>query len=122
MNKKLAIFSGLFAVIGIAAFLMFYTGNAGERKLDAFAQCLAARGVTMYGADWCAHCQNEKKAFSSSFQFVPYVECPANPQKCLAKGINAYPTWIFSDGKKLEGEQGIKKLSEESGCSLKLEK
>lgn len=29
-----------------------------------------------------------------------------------------YPTWIFQDGKKLVGEQGLRKLSQESGCAL----
>ncbi len=75
----------------------------------------------MYGAEWCAHCQNEKKAFGDSFKYVPYVECPDNPQKCLEKGIEGYPTWILPDGKKLIGEQGLLKLSQESGCLLPIE-
>ena len=41
-----------------------------------------------------------------------------NAKLCLEKGVNGYPTWIFPDGKKLEGEQGLQRLSEESGCSL----
>jgi len=72
----------------------------------------------MYGAGWCPHCQNEKKAFSDSFQYVPYVECPDEPQRCIDAGIKDYPTWIFPDGKKLEGEQGLKNLSQASGCLL----
>lgn len=72
----------------------------------------------MYGAEWCSHCQNEKKAFGDSFQYVPYVECPAAPQKCLEKKITGYPTWIFPDGKALIGEQGLSKLSEASSCAL----
>ena len=93
-------------------------GNNTDDRLDSFAKCLAERGITMYGADWCPHCQNEKKAFGKSFRFVKYVECPNEPQKCIDAGINGYPTWIFSDGKKLEGEQGLEKLSRESGCEL----
>lgn len=91
---------------------------AQAAKLDGFAQCLAEKKITMYGAAWCSHCQNEKKAFGSSFKYIPYVECPDNPKACLDKGIKGYPTWIFPDGKKLEGEQGLEKLSNESGCSL----
>ncbi len=86
--------------------------------LDNFAQCLADKGVTMYGADWCPHCQNEKKVFGSAFQYVPYVECPQNPKKCLELGIQGYPTWVFADGRRLEGEQGIARLAEESGCAI----
>ncbi len=90
--------------------------NAGA--LDEFAQCLAQKGVTMYGAYWCSHCQAEKKAFGDSFRFIPYVECTAESKKCLDAGVNGFPTWIFADGRKFEGEQGIDKLSQESGCPL----
>lgn len=86
--------------------------------LDDFARCLAEKQITMYGADWCPHCQNEKRAFGRSFQFVPYVECPDDPKKCLAEGITGYPTWLFPDGRRFEGEQGLEKLSQESSCPL----
>ena len=93
--------------------------------LGAFAQCLAGKGAVMYGVYWCPHCQNEKDAFGDSFRFVPYVECTDEPQKCLDAGIRGYPTWIFPaspaggpDGRRFEGEQGIEKLSRESGCPL----
>lgn len=86
--------------------------------LDSFAKCLAEKEVTMYGANWCSHCQNEKKAFGSAFRYVPYVECPKNPKQCLDLGIDGYPTWIFKNGRKLVGEQGIEMLAQESGCSL----
>lgn len=92
--------------------------NLGPGQYDNFAKCLAEKEITMYGADWCAHCQNEKKGFGNSFQYVPYVECPKNPKVCLDKGVEGYPTWIWPDGKKLVGEQGLEKLSKESGCQI----
>ena len=90
--------------------------NAGA--LDEFAQCLAQKGATMYGTYWCPHCQNEKKAFGDSFRFVSYVECSTESKKCLDAGVNGFPTWIFADGRKFEGEQGIERLSQESECPL----
>lgn len=96
--------------------------------LDEFAKCLGDKKVTMYGAAWCSHCQNEKKAFGSSFSYVPYVECPADPKACIDKGIEGYPTWIFpaspggTESRKFIGEQGLKKLSIESGCALPVDK
>ncbi|MDP3948777.1 MAG: hypothetical protein Q8Q17_02410 [bacterium] len=115
------------------AFLTFILlskrGEDTSGSLDSFAQCLASKGITMYGAEWCSHCQNEKNRFGDSFRFVPYVECPADPNRCLSAGVNAYPTWIFpaslADGpgdKKLVGEQGLQKLSDESGCPLPAQK
>lgn len=93
-------------------------GSYTRSDLDSFAQCLAANGLTMYGAEWCSHCKKEKSRFGSSFKFVPYVECPDNPKLCLDKGIRGYPTWITASGTVFEGEQGLEKLSEISGCSL----
>ena len=39
------------------------SGSEQANALNAFAQCLSEKAVTMYGADWCPHCQNEKNAF-----------------------------------------------------------
>ena len=118
MNKKLLI-GGIISLILIFVFWQLFSGKSVQAgKYDEFAKCLADRCVTMYGADWCSHCQNEKLVFGDSFQFVPYIECPKNIQQCLAKGIDGYPTWIFSDGRKLIGAQGLEKLSKESGCPL----
>lgn len=116
-NKSLIVF-GILIVVLAGAYAFFPKEQAQSGELDQFAQCLAEKQITMYGAEWCPHCQNEKKGFGDSFRFVPYVECPDNPNLCLAKGIDGYPTWIFPDGKRLEGEQGIEKLSKESTCLL----
>jgi glutaredoxin len=85
---------------------------------DALAQCLTEKGVVMYGADWCPHCQNQKKLFGPSFQYVTYIECPKEPKVCLEKNITGYPTWLVADGTRLEGEQSLAKLAEVSGCRV----
>ena len=122
MNKNklkiYIIFAAVFVSIVLLSILLARDGGNSSDMLYPFSQCLRDKGITMYGADWCSYCQNEKLKFGESFRFVPYVECPENPQKCLAVGIEVFPTWIFSDGKKLAGEQGLEKLSKESGCVL----
>jgi glutaredoxin len=116
-NLKFKIIVSLVILAG--GLVVFWARSGSDASaLDGFVQCLAERDIVMYGADWCPHCKKEKKAFGSSFQYVPYVECPDEPQLCNEKGIKGYPTWIFPDGKRLEGRQGIEKLSEESGCPL----
>ncbi|QQG46527.1 MAG: hypothetical protein HYY55_01635 [Candidatus Niyogibacteria bacterium] len=113
----------LLAVILAAVFVfIFWPKESVEGKYDDFAQCLTDRGVVMYGAYWCPHCQNEKKAFAGSFRLVNYVECTEETDKCLAEKINGYPTWILSDGRRFEGETGLEKLSEASGCLLENKK
>ena len=119
MNKKATI-SLIIIVFGLGLFLaILYPRSGYDRKtLDVFASCLAEKGAVMYGVAWCPHCENEKKRFGGSFKFIPYVECPDEPQKCLAAGVEGYPTWIFTAGLKFEGEQGLEKLSEISSCPL----
>jgi len=131
MKNEILKFKVILAVCVIVLLFVFYflnwrgsSNNAGS--LDIFAQCLADKNITMYGAEWCSHCQNEKKAFGKSFRYVSYVECTNEPQKCIDAGINGYPTWIFGDpstgsgqaGRRFEGELGLKRLAEESGCEL----
>jgi hypothetical protein len=108
---------GVFLLIAIAllAFIVYMSKPKlaySQTVLDTLAQTLAAKGVTMYGAEWCPHCKAEKARFGSSFKYVPYVECPTNEKLCLDKGVKGYPTWITADGQKFEGEQGLEKLAE----------
>ncbi|MDP3003894.1 MAG: hypothetical protein Q8N43_00035 [Candidatus Azambacteria bacterium] len=123
MNKKILFIVGLFFLAIIFATFYFYfykKPTQTDIRLDNFAKCLASKNITMYGTYNCPHCLNEKKAFGSSFQYVSYVECTQEPNKCVDAGIMEIPTWIFPDGKKLVGEQGLEKLSQESDCPLPL--
>ncbi|MDO8474292.1 MAG: protein disulfide isomerase family protein [bacterium] len=117
--RNVIIIVAIGAVIAGVSFLVVKPEQQVVAALDSFAQCLADEKVIMYGADWCPHCQNEKKAFGGSFRLVPYVECPDDPQRCLKEGITGYPTWVFADGTRLAGEQGLEKLSKVSGCPLR---
>lgn len=110
-----AISAGILALFALPSLVR---NPASARNLDSFAQCLADKGVTMYGAVWCPACGSQKRAFGDSFRLVPYVECPDDPQRCIAAGIRAYPTWIFPDGRRFEGKQDVETLSRESGCEI----
>lgn len=121
-NAKWKIILTFFIAVFIFALLiLILTWKSGKNpnyKFEALARCLADKGVIMYGAEWCSHCQNQKKAFGEAFKLISYVECPKNPAQCLAAGIQGYPTWTFIDGQRLEGEQELNKLAEASGCVL----
>lgn len=91
-------------------------------RLDAFARCLAARQVKMYGLYWCTHCEEQKEMFGSAFQYVPYIECGtkgsrAEQPSCKQDGVKNFPTWQFAT-ERHEGVLGLESLSEKSGCSL----
>ena len=114
----------ILALIGAAFALTYYLGRRHRtHRLDAFAQCLAAKQAKMYGAFWCPHCADQKELFQSSFQYVPYVECGINGSRaendtCLQAGVKRFPTWAFADGERREGIQQLRALGEKTGCSL----
>ena len=118
MSKKHIILLIIACILAVILYRYLNPDIVEGAPLDDFAQCLAAKGATMYGNYNCPHCQNEKEAFGSSFEYINYVECAETPKECISHGVEAVPMWIFSDGRKLVGEQGIKKLSEESSCPL----
>jgi len=117
MDKKVTIGILVAAIVLVGGFV-YLARPKPQRDLTILAQCLAEKQVTMYGAYWCPHCQRQKQMFGDAWQYVPYVECTQETQKCLDMEVKGYPTWIWPDGKKLEGELSAEKLAEESQCSL----
>lgn len=108
----------------VAAFAAAYFLGRRRRthRLDAFAQCLTAKQVKMYGLYWCTHCAEQEEMFASSFQYVPYVECGVKGSlvevpACVQAGVGHFPTWQFN-GERHEGVLSLQALSEKSGCSL----
>ncbi len=89
----------------------------------SFAACLKSKGAVFYGASTCDHCQAQKKLFAGGTERLPYVECNSEDGKseldvCANKNIKDYPTWEFTDGSRLVGEQSLKALSDRTGCAL----
>lgn len=120
--QRMAIYAVLVvAVIGLA----FYLFHRNQHQHDAFARCLAERGVKMYGAYWCPHCKEQKEKFDASFEYVPYVECGvkgdvhAQSQACKDDNVKHYPTWQFPPtGERVERILTLQELSDRTGCAL----
>jgi glutaredoxin len=115
----------LTVVLVVAAFaVVIYLGLRKRGiRLDAFAKCMTAKQTKMYGAYWCPHCAEQKEMFSSSFQYVSYVECGVpgsrdESQACKDAGIKHFPTWRFGDGESREGTQTLQALGDKTQCSL----
>ena len=104
-------------------FALLFLVGCGGKNYDTFSECLTEKGAAMYGAYWCPHCINQKEEFGGSWKFVTYVECslPQNagqtPQ-CREAGITGYPTWVFDDGSRVEGEASFETLASKTGCTL----
>ncbi len=86
----------------------------------AFAEHLAAKNITFYGAYWCSHCQSQKSYFGAAAAAkLPYVECArdgVNSQRelCRTKDIKVFPTWVI-DGKNVPGAKKLKELAAITG-------
>jgi hypothetical protein len=118
--KKVAI--GVLIVVAAGGLYLFLHHKQSSR-LNAFAQCLSAKGAKMYGAYWCPHCADQKEMFGSSFEYAPYIECGvkgsrATAQVCTDANVKHYPTWVFADGSRVEGAHSLEFLSQETGCRL----
>lgn len=89
--------------------------------IERLAKFMTDKGMVMYGAYWCSHCNEQKKEFGEAFKYVDYVECDAqgenaNPDECVAQGIKGYPTWIF-EGNKYSGKKTLAELARIVGFS-----
>ncbi len=102
--------------------LLFLTG-CDKPNLDSFAKCVSESGMTIYGTYWCPHCQNVKKSFGSSIEYINNIECDENgpngqPEKCIEAGIEGYPSFVFGDGMKIAGEMTLQNIADKTGCEL----
>jgi len=110
-------------IVVVFAVAYFFIHHRETKRLDAFAQCLTAKQAKMYGAFWCPHCEEQKEKFGSSFQYAPYIECGIKGSQaiapvCTQAGIKRFPTWIFADATRVEGEHELEFLGDKTGCSL----
>lgn len=117
MKKNIVWTLAVIATVAASVGVWWKIKPAGP-NYDAFAQCIASKNVTMYGAYWCSHCQNQKRLFGVSFKYVPYVECTQDVKKCEEQKVNGYPTWIFADGGRFEGEISLENLASKISCAL----
>jgi len=116
-----------YVVVAVAVVAIFaagyYFAHKRNARMDAFAKCLGEKQAKMYGAFWCPHCQDQKDKFGASFEFAPYIECGIKGSQaiaavCTEAGIKRYPTWVFSDGTRVEGAHELDFLGDKTGCPL----
>jgi len=110
-------------IVAVAAGLYYLVRRKNDSRMAAFARCLGDKGAKMYGAYWCPHCAEQEERFGSSFRYAPYVECGikgsrATAQVCLDAGVKRYPTWVFADGTKVEGDHSLEFLGQTTGCPV----
>jgi large repetitive protein len=103
------------------------------QDLVAFAKALADSGTRFYGAAWDLASTAQKELFEDGANFLPFIEVTNldNPVTLNSAGdgtdttlnpsgvaINSFPTWEFSDGSRLEGQQTLATLAQRSGVAI----
>ena len=110
-------------IIVLAIVVWALVSQSSSSKYDSFAQCITSKGMKMYGAFWCPHCQDQKKMFGNSIKYVNYIECSTSDgqgqiPECTLAGIQSYPTWELPGGAKKQGSLTLQELSVFTGCQL----
>ncbi len=88
-----------------------------DGSLNSFAQCTADKGLKMYGAERCPHCQKMKAMFGSAFSGVNFIDCDLQKVQCDAAGIEWYPTRSVN-GQKYQGEKTLQEIATMTSCEL----
>ena len=97
--------------------------NTPAQDLVAFAKALAQQeGVTMFAAAWCPACNSQKALFEDGADFLPFVEV-TNPDRTLnqigiQENIQAFPTWEFPDGSRVEGVLSLETIATRAGVAI----
>lgn len=116
--------AGALVLVALVWWVFFSApSNAVPGRLDSFAKCLSDANATMYGTFWCPHCNDQKKAFGDSVQFIRYVECSTPDGRgqlpeCSRAGVQSYPTWEFADKSRQSGNLPLSTLAQKTGCVL----
>lgn len=108
-----------FVLVGILA-MAFFAGCSQTQQpdnLDTFAQCLTENWATMYWSKTCPHCLEQKEMFGDSFQYIDYVECTEEFERCA--NLRGVPAREFSDGSIVEWRQALETLATLTNCKLK---
>lgn len=96
--------------------------ESDDRSLR-LAKHLKSIGATMYGAYWCSHCYDQKKALGKkAMTMLTYVECDKRSEKnnnalCKEKDIKGYPTWEIA-GEFYAGDKSLEELEKISKAPL----
>lgn len=108
--------------IGLCAWALLLAGcnnNTANPQLDEFAKCVTEAWAKVYGADTCPHCQDQKKLFWDSYEYIDYIDCNKTPKQCSDASIEKIPTWEFNDGTKEVWKKSLEELAAKTNCELK---
>lgn len=91
---------------------------------EALAKCLASKGAKLYGNCYDREFALLARSFGKAIDTIDVTMCMTcmdvymTNADCIAQKIDDYPTWIFKDGKRLEGRQHFPTIAKAAGCKF----
>ncbi len=105
-------------VSAFCSLLLVWCNKVDDPATITLAQCLTEKWTIMYGTERCSHCQAQKELFGyTAFAAINFVDCDKEKNVCELAGVKGYPTWVFSDKSKLEGQQTFETLAAKAWCA-----
>ena len=114
--KKYLLVAVVIISLGIIVYTFYFRAQQ-PGQYDDFTNCLAEKGVVIYGNDFCQYTGKQLNWFGNSEKYLKYVKCINNKDLCDSKGVKKTPSWEIN-GTMYEGVQSFERLSELSGCKI----
>jgi len=91
--------------------------DADLEKIGVFMNCLADKGVKIYGANWCGWTKKFVVETLGGFDVAApvYIECTEKEAECSDAGVSGYPTTKIN-GEAYSGARTIAGLADATGC------
>ncbi len=120
MERKYTIILSIIAIALISS-LIFYSISKPKTELtlkdkEDLAKCLTQKGILLYGTINCPNCEVQKEEFDEAAQYLSYVNCYIEEEKCAKYSKQkVYPFWGM-DETAIVGPIPLDKLKEKTNC------
>lgn len=91
--------------------------DAEKEEVLSFSECLAEKGIVVYGANWCGYTKNLVENLGG-FELVSpfYVECTQEEELCSQMKITGYPT-VMLNGAQANPDRTFEGFAKVTGCT-----
>lgn len=94
------------------------TGAQVNTTMEAFGQCLTAKGMVFFGVNGCSACAGQKTMLGTAWKYVNAMNCSGNVQACVNLGMRTAPSWGRGGVTVIPGATSLDYLAQVSGCEL----